>query len=532
MLKHLLVFFMALNFVACTKKKDSSKGDDYGLKTAETLRIVVDREPPSLDWSVATDTESALITNNLMDGLVAYNLDDPELSLKPALSLKWTSSNNAKKWVFKIRRGVKWSDGVEFTAQHIVDGWERLLTPLTAAEYAYFLFGVKNAKKFNEGKIKDIAQVGVKVNAQGDLEVELESSMSYFPYLLTHSSTFPVRKDLIKKFGKDKWAEAENHVGLGAFTLKKWEHDKVIILERNERYYGEKAKVKNVLGYIIGEKSTAQNLFDTGRVDAIKDVPKSELPILKTRKEFIKKGLLGIFYLGFNVKKAPFDNLKVRKAFAHAIDRSEIVKVLGAGETPLKGWVPKGMFGYTNDYGIGFDVKKAKSLLKEAGFTDLSQFPKVVLGFNTNENHKRVMENVQAQLKRNLGVKVEVNNEEWKVYLKTLQSNPPHIFRMGWVADFPDPDNFLNLMTSYSDNNHTGWGSNKFDSFIEKAVSISNKANRRKMYNEAHKILVENEVPVFPVYSMVQTHMVAGRIKNFPINPVYQFLFKNVEIKE
>ncbi|MBT4760562.1 MAG: peptide ABC transporter substrate-binding protein [Bdellovibrionaceae bacterium] len=532
MLKVLITFLLALSFLACTKKDKQSGSNEYGLKNSETLRIVVDREPPSLDWSIATDTESALITNNLMEGLVAYNLKDPELSLQPALALKWTSSENAKKWTFKLRRGVKWSDGVEFTAQQIVDSWVRLLSPLTASEYAYFLFGIKNAKEFNKGTIKDSKQLGIKVSPQGDIQVELESSMSYFPYLLTHSSTFPIRLDLIKKHGVNKWTEAGNHVGLGPFNLKVWEHDKVIILERNERYYGEKAKVKNVLGYIVGEKSTALNLFDNGQVDAVKDLPKSELRFLAKKKEFIKESMLGIFYLGFNVKKAPFDNVLVRKAFIHAIDRNEIVKVLGAGEVPLKGWVPQGMFGHNNNVGLAFDVAKAKKYLNEAGFTDLTKFPKIEIGFNTNENHQRVIENVQAQLKRNLGISVDLKNEEWKVYLNTLKSNAPHMFRMGWVADYPDPDNFLNLMTSYSDNNHTGWGDTQYDHYIEEAVSVADKSVRKLIYQKAQKILLEKGASVFPTYSMVQTHMVSQRVKNFPVNAVYQFLFKDVELEK
>src|SRR5690606_30695386 len=134
-------------------------------------------------------------------GLVTNDFNDPELKILPALATKWESSRDQKKWVFTLRDDVKWTDGVPFTAQHVVDAWERLLNPNTAAPYAYMLFNIKNAKAYNMGELTDFAQVGVKVNERGQLEVELESPQSYFPMVTAHNTTFPIRKDIIEKFG-------------------------------------------------------------------------------------------------------------------------------------------------------------------------------------------------------------------------------------------------------------------------------------------------------------------------------------------
>lgn len=525
LLSLLLVTFFA---ISCTKKAEKL---GYGLKYEDTLRISILTEPPSLDWSKSTDTTSALIQDNIMDGLVDYKLDDPKLGLKPALATKWESKNQSKTWVFDLRADVKWSDGQAFSAQQVVDGWERLLNPATASEYAYFLFNVKNAKDYNQGKIKNFSKVGVKVNDQGQLEVELEKPQSYFPYLLTHHCTYPIRKDVIEKHG-DSWTEPENMVSLGSFNLKVWEHDKAIVLERNDSYYGDKAKIKNVLAYIV-DMNTAMSLFDKNKIDAMNELPALDLPRLKKRDEFRSTNILGIYYLGFNVKKAPLDNSTVRKALNMAIDRKEIVKILSGGQMPISGWVPPGMFGYDESKGLEFNPEQAKKLLVEAGYGEgKKEFPKITFAFNTNENHQRVAENVQAQLKKNLGVEVELKNEEWKVYLNTLKVDTPHIYRMGWIADYPDPDNFMNLMTSYSENNHTNWASEAYDKLVTMAVSVTEPTAREKLYQKAQEILTEVDVPVVPVYSYVTHAMVAGRVANYPINTMQKFKYKSVELKK
>lgn len=521
------IVLVSLSFVtACTKNNTL----DYGLKVEETLRINLNQEPPSLDWHKSTDTTSALIQVNIMEGLVEYDLNDPEHGLKPALAESWTPTNNAQTWTFTLRKNVRWTDGKAFEASHVIDGWKRLLDPATASQYAYFLFNVKNAQKFNKGEIKDFSQVGVKVNDQGQLVVQLEKPQSYFPSLLTHHSTYPVRMDVVEKFG-DQWTEPENIQTLGAYKLKIWDHDKALVMERNDGYYGEKAKIKYVYGYMINEYSTALTLFETGKLDFQDAVPANEIASLKGQPYFKESPLLGIYYYGFNTKLPPFNNDKVRKAFIHAVDRQQITDLLGGDMTPLSAWIPKGMFGYEENVGLKYDPEKAKALLKEAGYEDVSKFPRVILAFNSNENHQRIAENYQAQIKKNLGIQVEIQSEEWKTYLSRLQTNTPNIYRLGWLADYPDPDNFLNLMTSYSDNNHTGWANKDFDQLIEKGASISDRDERRAVYSQAQKLLTEQASPVFPIYSMVSHSLVSERTKNFPINSLGRRIFKETSFE-
>lgn len=503
---------------------------EYGLDVKETLRINIEQEPPTLDWSKATDTTSAMVISNIMEGLTEYDLKDPSLKLIPALATEWTASNNAAVWTLTLRSGVKWSDGVDFTAQHVLDGWERLLNKATGAEYAYFLFNIKNAKAYNEGRVTDFKEVGIRINEKGQIVVELTQPMSYFPYLLTHHSTYPIRKDLIQKFG-DRWTEAANMVSLGAYKLTRWDHDKALLMERNDGYHGEKAKIKNVLAYFINEYSTALNILRAGKLDFQHSLPFKEVSELRKEPGYHGVGILSTYYYGFNTRKPPFDNVKVRQAISYAIDRKQITDLLNAGQQPLTSWIPKGMFGHEEKRGLNFDIEKAKKLLDEAGFKDRSQFPAITIGFNTNENHQRVAENVQAQLKKNLGINVQLANEEWKVYLNRLKTDPPHIFRMGWLADYPDPDNFLSLITSYSENNYTGWKNLEFDKFIAEGAATADPAKRKSIYSRAQEILVEQDVPVAPIYTAVSHFMISPRVKNFPATSLDRFLFKGVSLE-
>lgn len=528
MIRLIAVFLAVFLVSACTKKGGGKL--EYGLNVEDTLRINVTQEPPTLDWSKSTDTTSSLIENNIMEGLTEYDLTDPDLKVIPALATEWKATNNARTWTFKMRSGVKWTDGVEFTGQHVIDGWERLLNPETASEYAYFLFDVKNARAYNSGKIKDFKQVGIRLNNKGELVVELEKSVGYFPMMLTHHATFPLRKDVIEKHG-DRWTEPANIVTLGAYKLKIWEHDKAIVLERNDEYYGEKAKIKNVLGYMINEYSTALNLMERGRLDFQESLPFKELPQLRTKPGFRQGNSLTIYYYGFNTKKPAFKDLKVRKAFVHAVDRKQVTDLLAAGHAPLTGWVPIGMFGYENDRGLEFDPEKARKLLDEAGYKDRSKFPRVTLAFNSNENHQRIAENVQAQIKKNLGIDIQIANEEWKVYLNRLRTDTPDMYRMGWLADYPDPSTFMSLMTSFSENNHTKWGNKTYDNLVEKGNGSLDRQARLKAYSEAQKILTEVDVPVLPIYSGVRHLMLSERVQNFPVTAIERWVFKGVSFK-
>ncbi len=520
-----LISFLLL--FGCTKKEQKL---EYGLKMGETLRVNLMSEPPTVDWHKATDTTSANVMDNIMEGLTQFDLDDPEMRPIPALAAEWSTTKDAKKWTFILRQGVKWTDGVELEAQHFVDGWERLLNPATAAEYAYFLHSIKNAQAYTAGKIKNFSEVGVKILDKYKLEITLERGVAFLPMLMTHASTFPFRKDVYEKY-KTAWTNPGNIVTLGPFTLKIWDHDKNLVLERNENYYGPKPWLKNVLGYMVVEQSTALSLFEGGRLDIIPEVPYTEISRLRDRKEFYSAPELTTQYYGFNVHIKPFDNPKVRKAIYMAVDREELVKMHNVGHVAASTFVPEGMMSYEAGMKVPFDPQTSKALLKEAGFSDLAKFPKLTINYNTNENNKRTAENIQAQLKKNLGLVVEIQNEDWKVYIARLTQNCPAVWRLAWGADYPDPDNLLNLWLSQSGNNRGKWSNAKYDSLIESAMAELDTGKRKALYHQAQAIL-QDEVPIMPWFYSRRQYMRNSRVKGYKFNPIDKRIYKTVTLEQ
>lgn len=522
-----LLALVSVAFLSITSCKKKISSNDYGLNASETLRVVLATEPPTMDWSKSSDSTSSFILENIMEGLVTYDFSQPTVSLSPAIATEWSASNNSQSWEFTIRDDVKWSDGQRMTVQHILDGWERLLSPETASVYAYFLFCIKNAENYNNGTIKDFSKVGVKVVGQ-KIIVELNEPTN-FPFLMTHHSTYPVRNDIIQKHG-DRWTEASNIVTLGHYQLKVWDHDKALVLERNENFYGEKAKTKNIIAYIIEQDNTALNLFKSGKVDALIQVPSSMLRLLRALPEYKERTALISYYFGFNTKKPPVNDANLRRALISAVDRTQITEMLKGGQVPMSGWIPEGMFGHDKDAGLKYNPEKALEFYKLAGYSKENPAATISLAYNTNEDHQRIAENIQAQLKKNLNLTVEIKNEEWKVYLGTLRSDPPHMYRMGWVADYPDPNNFYELMTSVSANNYTGWKDKSFDESLKKAIKSSDEKVKLKYYNEAQNKLLNEAVAVFPIYTSASHHMVSQRIKNFPHNVMTRYSLKDVVI--
>lgn len=532
---HIWIFLPFLLLLGCQADRNLSvqlpSGERLSLPHQETLSTVITSEPPKLDWLLSSDTDSSWIQEQIMEGLLRFDLSRPGLQLNPALATHYESFDRGQRWVFHLRQNVKWSDGVDLEPHHFLDSIERILNPLSAAIAVDNIFPIKNARKYNQGSLKDFSQVGVKVLDSQRLEFQLEQPMAFFPMLLTHHTYFPIRKDIIEKFG-DPWTEPQNIVTLGPYKMIHWHHDSRMVLQRNETYWGDPPSIPYVVFYMIGKDSTSLRMFERGKIDFIRDLPTSEIPRLSKKPEFHFLSGLRLYYYGFKISKPPFDNVKVRRALAYAIDKDQVTRIMGGGQVPLNGWVPAGMFGFDKNVGLEFNPQKARALLGEAGFEDPSQIKSVVLGFNTEEKHRRVAENIQAQLKKNLGIEIELKNEEWKTFLNGLRSESVYsLFRLGWVADYADPHNFMAIMTSFSVNNRTGWKNKKYDELVAQGLRESDPQKRLDIYHRAQKILVEEDVPVIPLLADVNQVLVSQRIENYHNNVLDLYQFNTMRIK-
>jgi oligopeptide transport system substrate-binding protein len=514
------VFFLALALLSATLSAHAAKNE---------FNMRIYSEPPTLDWNLATDNVSITLLQNLMEGLAGYDGKESKLTPKPALAEKWDVSKDGKTYTYHLRKGVTWSDGVPLTAQNFWDSWERALNPKTASEYAYFLFDVVGAKDYNEGKLKDSSKLGMKVLDPSTFQVTLNKRASYFPNIPTFTVTYPIRKDLVDKFGV-KWTDPGNLVTVGPFVLKEWKHDSKVTLGANPKYYGGQPKLETVNGYIVNEDTTAINMFESGKLQYVSRLPPVEIERLKTSPAYRNGPFLRGYYYGFNIAKKPFNDVRVRQAFALAVDRSQITSMLKGGQIPTATWVPKGMLGYEPKVGLDYDLARAKKLLAEAGYPDGKGFPAVTFMFDTRDDHKMIAERLQAMWKKNLGVDLKAQNEDWKVYLNRLKADVPQMFRLGWGADYPDPDNFLALFTSYSGNNYTQWKSKEFDKLVEEGASEANPAKREAIYRKAQSLLLEKDAVIISLFQDALNVLVSPQVKNLKLNAMDILLLKDVSV--
>ncbi|MBI3591069.1 MAG: peptide ABC transporter substrate-binding protein [Candidatus Melainabacteria bacterium] len=482
-----------------------------------TLRLNLGFEPDTLDWAKATDSYSFDVITNIMAGLTKYN---NKLQSIPSLAKNWTVSNGGKTYIFYLNKDAKWSDGRPLTSTDFVYGWQRILNPHTAAPYAYLLYPIKNAFLFNSGKLEDPNKLGVKAVNDNILQVELESPLAFFLNLTSWAVYFPQRKDIIEKY-RDDWTEPKNIISCGPFNLEKWQHEYKLSLIKNKYYRNPEPQLEKIKYYIVPEQSSAFSLYLNDELDCIdsRSIPISEIETVKKMKETETYPLLRGTYVGFNVNKAPFDNKLVRAAFSYALDRKIFPKVLNRNEIPASTWIPPGLEKfYSPDIGCNYNPVLAKELLAEAGYPNGTNFPRVTMLFPTREDAKLIAEAAQASWQKVLNVKIEIANQEWKVYLATLQQNPPHLFRMSWGADYPDPDTFMTLFTSTSGNNHGRWKSETYDQIVDKAAATLDLGERQSLYRHAQKILLEEEIAIAPLFFNTQILLNKPWVKNFEFN--------------
>lgn len=494
-------------------------------QNGQTFRMAVNTEPPTLDWSLATDNVSFDILTNIMEGLTQYNA---HLEPIPAIAKRWEFSGDGRTLTYYLREDVYWTDGKPVTAFDFEYSWKRLLNPATAAEYAYFLFDVKNAYEYNSGRITDPEQVGVKAVSPSVLRVTLNKPVIYFPSITTFMVTFPQREDIIARHG-DHWTDPDKIVTNGPFKLAEWQHEYKLILRANDTFYEGPPEVDTILVYIVREATTALTLYETGELDMV-ELPSVAIPHYQNQPGYINLPQLRGYYYGFNVKRPPVDDPLVRRALAHAIDRSKIPVILQGGELPTASWIPKGMLGYNPDLGPAFDPDLARQLLAQAGYPEGKGFPPVTAVYNTDDTNRLVAEFVQAQWKEHLNVNVEIESQEWKVFLKRLQLDPPQIFRLGWGADFPDPDNFMNLFISTSGNNHMRWSNPRYDELVARGAAESAPDKRRAIYDEAQTILTMTDAPIVSLFITAQNLLVKSHVEGLEINPMELLYLKKLKL--
>ncbi|MCX8064799.1 MAG: peptide ABC transporter substrate-binding protein [Candidatus Hydrogenedentes bacterium] len=514
---YLLFYFspLSLFIISCSENSFSPYNN---------LRIGNGAEVQDLDPSIVSGVTEHRVLSALFEGLVS--LDPKTLNPIPGVAESWEISNNNLLYTFKIRKNAFWSNGEPLTANDFVSSWKRILTPSLSAEYAYLLFCLKNAKAFYEKKIQNFDEVGVKAIDDYTLQVELEYPTLYFLTMQSHNIWFPVHLPTLEKFGdpytrSNKWTRSGNHVSNGAYRLVKWIPNKIVLLEKNPYYWNkESVRIHLLSFYPIDNQLTEERLFRTSYLDLTSTVPLKKIDFYKNNRpgNLLLFPYVGVYYYRINVTKPPLNNPYIRKALSLSIDRKKITEfILRGGEQPAYHYVPPGLGDYKPPQILEYNPILAKQLLSQAGIPDGKSLPPIEILFNTSEAHKTIAEAVQRMWKENLGIDVRLLNQDWKVYLVSMNQLDYQVARSAWIADFLDPINFLECFLSYSGNNRTGWNNPEFDKKIELAYREANSQERLKLLEEAEKILLE-ELPIIPIYFYTQKMLISERVVNFQPN--------------
>lgn len=501
MLLWLGVALCALPFAACKQ----------GVKRAG-LVFLNGAEPESLDPAEITGQPEGRIASALFEGLTAFDLNaEPQ----PGVAESWDISQDKLNYTFHLRKDARWSNGDRVTARDFVASWKRTLAPETASEYAYQLYYVKNGKPFNEGALTDFSQVGVKAPDDSTLQVTLENPTPFFLDLCAFVTLLPVHIPTIEKYGSE-WTKPGRLVGNGAYVLKEWRLNDRVRLEKNPCYWNAtKVRIPTVDILPSGKQITSFNYYITGQADLMMDkglVPNALLDDLRNRPDFHAAPFLGTYFIRFNVTRPPFNDARVRKAFALAIDRQLLTKkITRAGEQPASSIVPPGTAGYTPPPGLERNPEQARVLLAEAGFPNGNNFPAFsYLYKGDSELDRDLAVEIQGMLRKELGVRMDLRGQEWKVYLRSMSSLDYDICRSTWVGDYRDPNTFLDMFLTDGGNNRTGWSDKQYDAWIAEAARETTNDKRFEAFRKAEHKLISEDAAIAPLYYYVGIQMYDG----------------------
>jgi len=469
------------------------------------LVIVNGPEPESLDPAIITGQADGRIALTIFEGLTRYN--ETNATPLPGLAERWDISPDGRVYTFHIRTNAVWSTGEQITAHDFVYSWLRVLNPLTGADYAGQLYYVKGAEAYNTGQDKDPSKIAVKALDDKTLRVELVDPTPFFLDLCAFQTLAPVPRWTIEKHG-DRWLMARPLPVSGAYNLVHWRLNDRVRLRKNPLYWDAANTYCNVVDMIpCTVATTALNLYETGEADIVWDkelVPIELLDLLRDRKDFHTYNYLGSYFYRYNVTKKPFDDVRVRKAMALAIDKRRLVeKITRAGEKVASHLVPPGVANYSSPEGLGYDPELARKLLAEAGFPGGQGFPRVDYMFNSVKTHEKIAVELQEMWARELGIHIELRNLEWKVFLQAQSRLEFGLSRSSWIGDYNDPNTFLDMFMSNNGNNRTGWKSERYDHLIREANGKLDPKEREKILQQAELLLIREELPIGPLFFYV-----------------------------
>lgn len=503
-------------------------GEELAGDQAYTYRML--DSVKSLDPQLISSVEDSDVARGIFEGLYTSDSDG---NLVPAGALSHTVSDDLMTYTFKLRPEAKWSNGDPVTAADYVAGWQRLVDPALASEYAYYmeLAQVVNAAEIVAGT-KPITDLGVKAVDDYTFEVQLTAPLPYFTKMLTNSSTYPVPRATVEKFGAD-WTKPENIVTNGAYLLSEVVDGEKYVEVKNPDYWDAANVIMSpVTALVINDENAALTRYQAGELDRT-EIPSGQYPSLK--EQFPDQAISTPYACSYayimNIadgKGNPaLKDVRVRQALSLALDRDIIVNnILQGGQAPAYSWTHGAVNGFTMpeiEYASMTQAERnedAKALLAEAGFGPDNPL-QITLNYNTSDAHKKIAVAVQQMWKQTLGVELTPNNYEWKVHTDKMTAGDFEMARYAWCADYNEASTFLDLFASYSTNNNGKYSSPEYDALLKDAKTM---ADPNPNYTKAEQLLA-TDMPIIPIYHYAKVDMIQSDIKGLPQNDVMQFWY-------
>ena len=553
-----LASVMAVSVAACgsssstndTSAADSSTTTEAADTTASAdgynLAVCLASEPMTIDPALNSAVDGAIMTNHMFEGLVKWvDNGNGEAELAPGQAESWEKTVNddgTVTYAIKMRDGIKWSDGKDVTAGDFEYSWKRLADPATAADYCYMIDMVQGYAEVADGSA-DKDTLGIKAIDDKNLEITLSYDCPYFEEIMAFPATFPVRQDIVE--GNEEWTYSpETYIGNGAYKMVEWSHNAYILTEKSETYYDYEKLGPDTIKYTLLDDNNAMlAAFNSGELNFIMNFPTDEMANYLASGQITVAPYIGTYYVCFNTEDEVFSNPLVRQAFSLVIDRNYIVEnVSQSGEVPATGYVPSGVYdaeGANGDdfrtvggeyYSVSADdyqanCDKARELLAEAGYPNGEGFPAVEYMYNTDDRHKAIAEALQNMWQTELGVTVNLSNQDWNVFLKSRKDGDFQIARNGWIADYNDPCSFLDMWYTGGGNNDAQYSNPEYDALIDTAKATSDQTERMAAFHKAEDLLIGQDSVLAPIYFYTNPYMLSDNISGMYYTPLGYFFF-------
>ncbi len=537
----LILLFLSLMLFICACKSRENRTKRVQTETDVSsikdkfppyLRLPMEGIIPTIDPAYTIETASIEITEQLFLGLTDF---DPETyEVRPELAESWTVSFDGRVYRFNMRKDAYWTDGQPVTAHDIVWAIRRNLRFQTESPYAYSLFILKEARAINSGELRggkliDPSELGVKAIDDYTIEFTLEHRAAYFPAMVGLWIYRPLPGKTIEKC-KEDWTRPENIRTNGSYMLSAWKKGKMMILKKNPKYYdADRVAIPEVHYYTVPESTSGFIMYKNDELDIIGGsymrLPLDDLPLIKSNPvlsiEYSNQPEFSTYYIGFNTKRTPVNSLLVRKAIIAAINRKLLIDVVTKGdEEPAMTFTRPPLFGSVapdKGIGIGFNPTQARKWLTEAGYPRGEGFPEITLMHNTSETHANIAKAIQTFLKYYLNINIKIVHKEWTEYAEAIeQPDTPHMFRLGWSADYPDANNWLHeVFHPEISMNFIGWDNQEFADYVDGAQKTTDSNTRKAFYEEAEKILCVKEAAIMPLFFYTAQYLVKPRVKDW-----------------